>query len=674
MKENKKWWKYVRPGHTLQCLNKPPKYFRGQGYYPDETFTVIKIHNGAVPNTRIAFMNSENLPVWSDSCKPYYKVGDWVVITGVGSTVTNIFMEDNKSHYGKIIGDCVQIEFVTPEYGIASEKDLRYYGENWNCRSEDLRYATEEEINLVKNKIEVFTLPEKWCVKFNNDNRKTLISWITSHSDYNSNYNMFKGWCVNYTPDRSYQNYCLCKPSNYTEITFEQFQKYVLKKDNEGICTNSSTSYGSCGETEGCKQHCNSCEFYSLNQVNKEMTKEELLEEAKRRYPIGTKFRFAHLNHSKEYGIITNSNFQFTTRQGCEIGIVVLTDEGNYWAESSNKRYGTGRYDRIVYKDGKWAEIVQDTLKVEDLVEGEIYYCSYLNKDDPQASYVFKYKCKSNKNNRNPHWIDTFEQITKGGYFETNGSFANKDYTNYLRLATQEEKDWLNYCIKVNKFVPKDEALKSKEMKFEKGKWYKSPEWDKFYIKVDKFVGDKVYTKEKISNNKYVVEKYVYDYKLDSYTQVPLAEIQQYLPVNHPDKIQDEWWKTLKKGDVVRCIAGEGNGGNRKVGEEYTLCKDYDGYIWYRKTWYSDKYDEFELVRRANQDLEDNISEDPNDKDVVDAIAATMKYLNEVMNLPKKESPKDKVKVIKIYTDSPQIKKVDEFVKLNIRKVNKIKI
>jgi len=87
------------------------------------------------------------------------------------------------------------------------------------------------------------------------------------------------------------------------------------------------------------------------------MNKEELLAEAKRRYHVGTKFIPAHSDYMGYKCIVTNNNFEFTNRQGCEVGIVVLTDEGRYYTSSSEK-YGNTCFDRIVYKDEKWATII----------------------------------------------------------------------------------------------------------------------------------------------------------------------------------------------------------------------------------------------------------------------------------------------------------------------------
>lgn len=80
--------------------------------------------------------------------------------------------------------------------------------------------------------------------------------------------------------------------------------------------------------------------------------------------------------------------------------------------------------------------------------------------------------------------------------------------------------------------------------KFEKGKWYRNSEWrDNAYCKADgSNVHDKIYFTEYIDNDNHA-------YKLDWWQnregimrEVPVSEIQQYLPLNHPDKQPIEKW------------------------------------------------------------------------------------------------------------------------------------
>jgi hypothetical protein len=100
-------------------------------------------------------------------------------------------------------------------------------------------------------------------------------------------------------------------------------------------------------------------------------SKSELIEEAKRRYPIGTKFYPAHLNQ-KEYCIITNNNFQ--VYYGNNINVCALTESGKQFASSSDIEYTNGNsYNRNVYYDDKWADIAEEK-SVEPIVESKSDY------------------------------------------------------------------------------------------------------------------------------------------------------------------------------------------------------------------------------------------------------------------------------------------------------------
>lgn len=83
-------------------------------------------------------------------------------------------------------------------------------------------------------------------------------------------------------------------------------------------------------------------------------------------------------------------------------------------------------------------------LKLEDLVEGEIYYAEY----DKNTWAVIKAFKKGFKN-------------SSGCYFNSNNfSYYHSNSwscKNNIRHATAKEKAWLNACIKANKFIPLSE-------------------------------------------------------------------------------------------------------------------------------------------------------------------------------------------------------------------------
>lgn len=76
--------------------------------------------------------------------------------------------------------------------------------------------------------LDEFVLPEKWCI--NRQNKSEVINWFNKNGCLNRDYNeRLIGW---YSHFPNYEAQCytasVIQPS-YTEITFEQFKKYVLK-------------------------------------------------------------------------------------------------------------------------------------------------------------------------------------------------------------------------------------------------------------------------------------------------------------------------------------------------------------------------------------------------------------------------------------------------------------
>lgn len=113
---------------------------------------------------------------------------------------------------------------------------------------------------------------------------------------------------------------------------------------------------------------------------------------AKKMYPIGTKFYPAHvISNTKEYCIVTNDMFSDSRD-----GIMSLTDEERFYDSSS--KYGNTAYNRLVYHEGKWAEIVkeEEVVKEESLVGRWIKFLRQISSDQLKGSYdeIVKDDCK----------------------------------------------------------------------------------------------------------------------------------------------------------------------------------------------------------------------------------------------------------------------------------------
>ena len=86
----------------------------------------------------------------------------------------------------------------------------------------DLFDKSDLELYVEKDE---FVLPEKWMVKVTKANKSFIEQWRTDGHIYGVG-----GWCL--SKHHNCQGYYIfIPPPGYTEITFEQFEKYVLKKD-----------------------------------------------------------------------------------------------------------------------------------------------------------------------------------------------------------------------------------------------------------------------------------------------------------------------------------------------------------------------------------------------------------------------------------------------------------
>lgn len=153
---------------------------------------------------------------------------------------------------------------------------------------------------------EEFVLPEKWCLLVTKENQEVCNDWREFDAEISVNHYMH-----NQHPDYSKRGISKAEiQKGYTEITFEQFKKYVLK-ENDSKPVESNTIQP------------------------KEMNKEELIEEAKRRFPIGTRYRWIGVEYVVEND---TTNIYRPLLNGTEIDAGVC------------KGY--------FYSGGKWAEII----------------------------------------------------------------------------------------------------------------------------------------------------------------------------------------------------------------------------------------------------------------------------------------------------------------------------
>jgi len=106
-----------------------------------------------------------------------------------------------------------------------------------------LRFATEEEINKAENKLEnskeEFVLPEKWWIKVTKENQYTVGTWIMDNDEQKgindlARHTSYIGGIFQYPRNNDYSWRCSTYiPKEHTEITFEQFKKYVMKEEDK---------------------------------------------------------------------------------------------------------------------------------------------------------------------------------------------------------------------------------------------------------------------------------------------------------------------------------------------------------------------------------------------------------------------------------------------------------
>ncbi len=86
---------------------------------------------------------------------------------------------------------------------------------------------TPEDLELYDE----FVLPEKWCILRNKDNHVIINNYLNRLSGFNGAFdNRYYIYLESSIPSKYGAPSCI--PEGYTEITFEQFKKYVLKEND----------------------------------------------------------------------------------------------------------------------------------------------------------------------------------------------------------------------------------------------------------------------------------------------------------------------------------------------------------------------------------------------------------------------------------------------------------
>jgi hypothetical protein len=128
----------------------------------------------------------------------------------------------NNEYKKKYYGDEIYIP-AEPKTFIYLNKDGNFTANNFD--ENYFNYNTLPELTFQ----EFFDRYVKWCVKVTDKNYNTLEHWCINRIDFNLSYIPIQCYVVSDRVDRSYQRWTEHAPNGYIELTFEQFEKYVLK-------------------------------------------------------------------------------------------------------------------------------------------------------------------------------------------------------------------------------------------------------------------------------------------------------------------------------------------------------------------------------------------------------------------------------------------------------------
>ena len=232
-----------------------------------------------------------------------------------------------------------------------------------------------------------FVLPEKWCIR---QNKKEINDWLNQNKQTGFTYSSRNGNEFVHFPEKNGYHLNTNIQDGYTEITFEQFKKYVLKEEiveekvieplpqfkvietietiikvenNEGnqffigdVVISSNGTIQTIESFDYNKAKTNIIAFTSRQSILgnsigidkiehyiEPKVEETLLEKAKRLYPVGTKFRVAC--NPKYIGTVKDhKDYPFQ-----DVDIVNLNTIENIDSYTG----------MTVFYKGKWAEIIE---------------------------------------------------------------------------------------------------------------------------------------------------------------------------------------------------------------------------------------------------------------------------------------------------------------------------
>lgn len=345
----------------------------------------------------------------------YNKIKKYIKLTKYSSTYNWILIKNKKQH----------------GQGMHKYTGQAFNGKNYiNYEFEDLIFPEGD-----------FILPERWAIKVTTENAKMLGKFYGKHAfegyekiipeqeigKYYTSHNVWSDNSIFSTnPGSNFDIETLTtKYKEYEEITTEQFKKYILDKMKPE------------------KDIIKVFNKFNIGDIVVSLT------------TIPTKDR--------EQGTLLKV---LKCSDVDNLHYCSIKDKGKVYSTVYNDwRLATPEEIKFYNSGGKNINDMKnefDKLLVTDLKKGQYYYIKTISTE----------------------WISIFEKIEDNIVYDTaciaiSGSFyrqrftANNgwgkidNYTKNIRLATQEEKNWLNTCIMINKFVSKETALEMRKEKKE---------------------------------------------------------------------------------------------------------------------------------------------------------------------------------------------------------------
>lgn len=264
--------------------------------------------------------------------KPRFEVGKWY---------KNISEKGWYSKFKRLIDNKFEVsDYITNQGKYRTEGWFSLHDGHEEVSLEEIQqYLPEghvDKLNPVDNQIpERLSFYVKYTEEFTEDLYNKLVEWS--------------------------KNNCKGKPRNWND-TYSGFRNNYFIFDNWGLnyktYDKDTIHYGVDNNTQSCKVEKSVNEIKDLINYNKQ--EYNLLEEAKRRYPIGTKY------------IGLNSNGNGVYENGISRYNPESETKGFIWVELSNG---------FIYVNGKWAEIISESKDSKSIIDVIKPYSNIFNVD-----------------------------------------------------------------------------------------------------------------------------------------------------------------------------------------------------------------------------------------------------------------------------------------------------